>query len=159
MILAMAMDMCNLSAVPTPVDTRAADPIAGASGILVVEDEAAIRDLLTIILEQRGYNVRVAAGGNEGRRLIAAEHPALVLSDLRMPEGDGWALLDYCHLNVPDVPVILVSGSDFGTYPQIESRAAGQVAKPFSPGQLLSEVERVLSRAPARVLRQTGRAA
>ena len=160
MNLAMAMDMCNLSAVPTPVDTKAAaDPIAGASGILVVEDEAVIRDLLTMILEQRGYGVRLAAGGNEARRQIAAERPALVLSDLRMPEGDGWALLDYCHRNVPDVPVILISGSDFGTYPQIESWAAGHIAKPFSPEQLLSEVARVLPRAPARMLSQTGRAA
>ena len=109
--------------------------------------------------EQRGYRVRQAAGGHEARRLIAAERPALVVSDLRMPEGDGWALLDYCHLNVPDVPVILISGSDFGTYPQIESRAAAQIVKPFSPEQLLSEVERNLPRAPARMLSQTGRAA
>jgi DNA-binding NtrC family response regulator len=160
MNLAKATDMCNLPAVPTPVDTRtAADPIAGASGILVVEDESVIRDLLTMILQQRGYSVRLAAGGHEARRLIAAERPALILSDLRMPEGDGWALLDYCHLNVPDVPVILVSGSDFGTYPQIESMAAAQIVKPFSPGQLLSEVERILPRAPARMLSQTGRAA
>jgi len=160
MNLAKAIDMCNLSTVPTPVDTRtAADPTAGASRILVVEDEAVIRDLLTMILEQRGYSVRVAAGGDEARRLIAAERPALVLSDLRMPEGDGWALLDYCHLNVPDVPVILISGSDFGTYPQIESWAASHLAKPFSPEQLLSEVARILPRAPARMLSQTGRAA
>ena len=160
MNLAMAMDMCNLSTVPKPVDTKAAaDPIAGASGILVVEDDAVIRDLLTMLLQQRGYSVRVAVGGNEARRLIATERPALILSDLRMPEGDGWALLDFCHMNVPDVPVILISGSDFGTYPQIESWAAGHIAKPFSPEQLLSEVERNLPRAPARMLRQTGRAA
>ena len=160
MNLANTMDMCKLSAVPTPVDTKAAaGPIAGASGILVVEDEAVIRDLLTMILEQRGYGVRLAVGGHEARRLIAAERPALILSDLRMPEGDGWALLDYCHRNVPDVPVILISGSDFGTYPKIESWAAGHIAKPFSPEQLLSEVERILPRAPARMLSQTGRAA
>ena len=160
MNLAMAMDMCNLSTVPKPVDTKAAaDPIAGASGILVVEDDAVIRDLLTMILQQRGYSVRVAVGGNEARCLIATERPALILSDLRMPEGDGWALLDYCHMNVPDVPVLLISGSDFGTHPQIESRAAGHIAKPFSPEQLLSEVERILPRAPARMLSQTGRAA
>jgi DNA-binding NtrC family response regulator len=160
MNLARARDMSNPSPVPSPVDTAAvAAPSPGVPGILVVEDESVIRDLLRMILHERGYNVRQAVGGHEARRLIAAEHPALILSDLRMPEGDGWALLDYCHLNVPDVPVILVSGSDFGRYPKIESWAAGQVAKPFSPGQLWSEVERVLSRAPARVLRQTGRAA
>jgi two-component system NtrC family response regulator len=148
MNLAMAMDMCNLSTVPKPVDTKAAaDPIAGASGILVVEDDAVIRDLLTMILQQRGYSVRVAVGGNEARRLIATERPALILSDLRMPEGDGWALLDYCHRNVPDVPVILISGSDFGTYPQIESWAASHLAKPFSSEQLSFEVERILPRA------------
>jgi DNA-binding NtrC family response regulator len=160
MNLAKATDMCNLSAVPTPVDTRAAaDPVAGTSGILVVEDEPVIRDLLTLILHDRGYGVRQATGGNEARRLIAAERPALVLSDLHMPEGDGWALLDYCRKNIPEVPVILISGSGFGTYPQIESWAAGQITKPFSPEQLSSEVERLLPRAPARMLSQTGRAA
>ena len=160
MNLAMDLDMCNLSAVPTPVDTRATtDTIVGAPGILVVEDEAVIRDLLTMILTSHGHRIRLAAGGDEARRLIAAGRPALILSDLRMPEGDGWALLDYCHMNVPDVPVILISGSDFGTYPKIESWAAGHIAKPFSPEQLLSEVERILPRAPARMLSQTGRAA
>ena len=148
MNLAKARDVTNLSAVPTPVDTRAAAaPCAGAAGILVVEDDAVIRDLLTLILHHRGYGVRQAVGGHEARRLIAAERPALILSDLRMPEGDGWALLDYCHRNVPDVPVILISGSDFGTYPQIESWAASHLAKPFSSEQLSFEVERILPRA------------
>ena len=160
MNLAMARDMSNPSPVPSPIDAAAvAAPKPDAPAILVVEDEAVIRDLLTMILQQRGYGVRVAAGGHEARRLIAAERPALILSDLHMPEGNGWALLEYCRSQLPDVPVIIFSGSDFGKYPQIEAWAAGQVAKPFSPEQLLSTVERVLSRAPARVLSQTGRAA
>lgn len=160
MNLAMARDMSNPSPVPSPIDAAAvAAPKPGAPAILVVEDEAVIRDLLTMILPRLGYAIRLAAGGHEARRLIAAERPALIVSDLRMPEGDGWALLDYCHRNVPDVPVILISGSDFGTYPQIESWAAGHIAKPFSPEQLLAAVERILPRAPARMLSQTGRAA
>ena len=160
MNLATPKDMSNPSTVPTPVDTATvAAPSPGAPDILVVEDEAVIRDLLALILHNRGYQVRQAAGGHEARRLIAAKRPTLVLSDLHMPEGDGWALLDYCRMQVPGVPVILLSGSDFGKFPKIEAWAAGQVVKPFSPEQLLSEVERVLSRAPARVLSQTGRAA
>jgi len=160
MNLAMARDMSNSSPVPSPVDTAAvAAPSPGVPGILVVEDEAVIRDLLRMILHPRGYDVRQAVGGHEARRLIAAKRPALILTDLHMPEGNGWALLEYCRQQVPDVPVIIFSGSDFGTYPQIEACAAGRIAKPFSPEQLVSEVERVLSRAPARVLRQTGRAA
>jgi two-component system response regulator GlrR len=160
MNLATTRDMYNLSTVPSPVDTTAvAAPRPGADGILVVEDEAVIRDLFRMILHRRGYRVRQAVGGHEARRLIAAERPALILSDLHMPQGNGWALLEYCRTQLPDVPVIIFSGSNFGTYPQIEAWAAGQVAKPFSPGQLLSTVERALSRAPARVLSQTGRAA
>jgi chemosensory pili system protein ChpA (sensor histidine kinase/response regulator) len=152
--------MYNLSTVPSPVDATAGDaPRAGAAGILVVEDEAVIRDLFRMILHRHDYRVRLAAGGREARHLIAGERPALILSDLQMPEGNGWELLEYCRTQLPDVPVIIFSGSNFGTYPQIEARAAGQVAKPFSPEQLLSEVERVLPRAPARMLSQTGRAA
>jgi DNA-binding NtrC family response regulator len=152
--------MSNLPAVPSPINPAAgAAPRPGGNGILVVEDEAVIRDLLTMILQRRGYDICLAAGGDEARRLIAAERPALILSDLRMPEGNGWALLEYCHRQLPDVPVIIFSGSDFGTYPQIESWASGRIAKPFSPEQLLSEVEHVFSRAPTRVLKQTGRAA
>jgi DNA-binding NtrC family response regulator len=155
MNLAMAGDMSNPSPVPSP-DVA---PSAPAPDVLIVEDEAVIRDLLTMILHRHGYGVHEAAGGREARRLIVAKPPALILSDLHMPKGNGWALLVYCHLRVPEVPVILLSGSDFGTYPKIEAWASGHIAKPFSPEQLLSEVERVLSRAPARVLRQTGRAA
>ena len=105
MNLANTMDMCKLSAVPTPVDTKAAaGPIAGASGILVVEDEAVIRDLLTMILEQRGYGVRLAVGGHEARRLIAdlksrPEFSELIRSDEKrilagVERFDGFYLTD-----------------------------------------------------------------
>jgi chemosensory pili system protein ChpA (sensor histidine kinase/response regulator) len=160
MNLATSSDMINLSTVPSPVDTTPVGASgASASSILVVDDEATIRDLFMMILHRRGYRVRLAAGGRDALRLMAAERPALILSDLHMPEGNGWELLEHCRRHAPDVPVIIFSGSDFGKNPQIEAWAAGRVAKPFSPGQLLAEVERILPRAPARMLSQTGRAA
>ncbi|HTZ19412.1 MAG TPA: response regulator [Opitutaceae bacterium] len=157
---ATSSDMNTRSTVPSPVDTAPVDTSgAGAASILVVDDEATIRDLFMMILQRHGYRVRLAAGGREARRLMAAERPALILSDLHMPEGNGWELLVYCRRHAPGVPVIVFSGSAFGKYPLIESWAASRVTKPFSSGQLLSEVERILPRAPARMLSQTGRAA
>ena len=73
--------------------------------------------------------------------------------------GDYLGVLVHCRRNAPEVPVLLVSGDRFGTRPTIEALAAGQLAKPFSSGQLLSEIDRILSRAPARMLSPTGRAA
>ena len=157
---ATTRDMCNLSTIPSSVDPQAGTaPHPGDAGILVVEDEPVIRNLFRMILRRRGYRVRLAAGGREALRLMAAERPALILSDLHMPEGNGWELLAHCRRHAPDVPVIISSGSVFGKYPQIEACAAGRVAKPFSPEQLLTEVEHILPRAPARMLSQTGRAA
>jgi two-component system NtrC family response regulator len=152
--------MSNLTTVSSPVATApVAAPPPNNLDILVVEDEAVIRDLFALILNNHGYRIRQAKGGHEACRLIAAERPALILSDLHMPQGDGWELLDYCRSHAPDVPVILCSGSGFGTRPQVEAWAAGRITKPFSPEQLTSAVERILSRAPARTLNQTGRAA
>jgi DNA-binding NtrC family response regulator len=160
MNLAVAEDMIQQPIVPPSAAMTSGSALQpNAIKILVVDDESAIRGLLATILHSSGYQVTTAAGGYEARRIIAEERPALILSDLHMPEGDGWALLVFCHVRMPEIPVILVSGSGFGIHPKIEAWAAGRVAKPFSPDQLLSEIERVAVSAPARGLNQTGRAA
>lgn len=152
--------MQSVPTVPSPVNpSPAALSSPRLAPILVVDDSAEVRAALAVILRSHGYGVRLASGGYEASRLIAAERPALILSDLHMPNGDGWELLVHCHMNAPDVPVILLSASDFGTHPEIEAGAVGRIAKPFSPRQLLSMVEQIFPRAPARLLIPTGRAA
>ena len=61
--------------------------------ILCVEDEPEMIDLMRLILGRRGFEVKGAAGGVEGLKMIRQEPPDLVLLDLMMPDMDGWELL------------------------------------------------------------------
>ena len=58
--------------------------------ILCVEDEPEMIDLMRLILGRRGFDVKGAAGGVEGLKMIRQETPDLVLLDLMMPDMDGW---------------------------------------------------------------------
>ena len=60
--------------------------------VLVVEDDAALRELLAMILESEGIDVETAANGREALARMAERFPALVLLDMRMPVMDGWQL-------------------------------------------------------------------
>ena len=70
--------------------------------ILVVDDEASIRDTLRMILEYEGYDVLQAATGEEGVKLIEREAPDLVFLDIKMPGMDGLEVLQKVrHLTDP----------------------------------------------------------
>lgn len=79
--------------------------------ILVVEDDANIRDVLKLALEFEGYEVTSARNGKEGLELLAQTNPGLILLDLMMPVMNGWEFVDHLkkeHL-FQKYPVIIVS--------------------------------------------------
>jgi PAS domain S-box-containing protein len=84
---------------------------AGAATILVVDDEAAARDLLAAFLRDEGFRPVTAGGGREGLRLARAERPAAILLDVLMPDMDGWAVPSALKADpaVCDIPVILLT--------------------------------------------------
>lgn len=84
---------------------------SGSTTILTIDDEQAIRESFHLYLEDYGYTVLEAENGRAGIALFEAQHPDLVLVDLRMPEVDGLQVLDYVVTHAPDTPIIVVSGT------------------------------------------------
>ena len=115
--------------------------------VLVVDDTKQVRDLIVWLLRFSGYRAIVAEDGLAAQRILRSEHPALIISDLNMPGGDGWTLLAHCHEHHPDIPVLIVSGEELGRHPEIECWAAGFVAKPFNVHQFRSELDRCRAKA------------
>ncbi len=118
--------------------------------ILCVEDEQEMIDLIRLILGRRGFEVKGAAGGKEGLRLVREEHPDLVLLDLMMPDMDGWEVYQQMKADekTRDIPVIVVTAKA-----QNIDRVLGihiakvddYITKTFSPQDLLNSVEKVLN--------------
>lgn len=83
--------------------------------ILVIDDDANVRDILRRMLSNQGYDVLVAADGNEGiwifRRQLADEQPVdLVVTDILMPEKEGLETILELRRELPDVKIIVISG-------------------------------------------------
>ena len=117
--------------------------------ILCIEDEPEMIDLMRLILGRRGFSVKGAAGGIEGLRVIRAERPDLVLLDLMMPDMDGWEVYQQMKAdeNTKNIPVIVVTAKAQSIDKVLGLHIAkvdDYLAKPFSPQDLLSSVERVL---------------
>lgn len=80
--------------------------------ILLIDDQDALRATYRDFLEELGYVVFDAASGRIGLELAAREQPDLILLDLYMPELDGLTTLNLLHETAPDIPVIVISGTD-----------------------------------------------
>jgi DNA-binding NtrC family response regulator len=118
-----------------------------AAKILVVDDEGEIRNLLREILNEEGYDVRVAADAAAARAARVAAEPDLVLLDIWMPDIDGISLLrEWRDADVLHFPVVMMSGH--GTVDTaVEATRLGAfdyVEKPLSLTKLLQTVERAL---------------
>ncbi len=107
--------------------------------VLVVDDEESMRHLLTVILTDRGYEVRAVSNGEDALRELAARDYDLVLSDVRMPRMDGLSLLRRALELRPDLTFIVMSA--YGTHDTaIEAMKAGAydyVSKPFKPDEVV----------------------
>jgi two-component system response regulator AtoC len=114
--------------------------------ILVVDDEAKMRRLLEIMLTEMGYEVLQAADGREAFQCLRDESVDLVISDLRMPEMDGIALLNALRTDNNAVPVIVVTA--FGTIESavtaMKSGASDYLIRPFDIETLELAINRTL---------------
>ncbi len=119
-----------------------------ATDILVVDDEADIRDLVGGILEDEGYSVRTAADAEAALAVIRARRPALLILDIWMQGGgmDGLELLDVVKGFDADMPVLMISGhGNIETAVSAIKRGAYDfLEKPFKADRLLIMVERAL---------------
>ena len=83
---------------------RAADP-----PILLVEDKDSLRTMLRHALEAQGHSVVEARDEAEGVKAIRSAHPGMVLSDLRLPQGDGFGVLRAAKELDPELPVVVMT--------------------------------------------------
>lgn len=123
------------------------NPPTPMARILIVEDEASILEMLTAVLETAGHTVATASGGREAIDKHKTWSPDLIISDLVMPEVDGFEILREVKRYEPSIPVIMVSGSDARfLYLQMAGKlgATQTLTKPFTAQQLLDAVEKVV---------------
>ncbi len=114
--------------------------------ILVVDDEEAIREVVATLLEAKGYDCSTVGNGLLAREYLKKNPADLVLSDMVMPEMDGFSLLEWEGKHDPDVPVIIVTAMhDVSTALEAMRRGAyDYILKPFEKDQLYLSVRRAL---------------
>jgi two-component system nitrogen regulation response regulator NtrX len=117
--------------------------------ILVIDDEAAIRESMRMILEYEGYECALAASGPEGIGLVERETPDLVFLDVRMPGMDGLEVLDRLKAMSDTLPVVIVSGhGTVATAVEATKRGAFDfIEKPLESERVLVTVRNALDRA------------
>jgi DNA-binding response OmpR family regulator len=115
--------------------------------ILLIEDEAPLRDLIKLWLERAGFQCRTADDGRAGLRLFYDLHPDLVLLDLALPEMDGWQLCERIR-EVSAVPVIMITarGDEPSKVRGLQMGADDYITKPFGFPEMLARVQAVLRR-------------
>lgn len=114
--------------------------------ILIVEDEAAIANLIKINLEAEGYQCTCAFDGRAGADHIEQETFDLVLLDIMLPEIDGYELLEYVKPMGTPVIFLTAKGSVDDRIKGLKLGADDYIVKPFQVGELTARVEAVLRR-------------
>jgi len=134
-------------------------PVAGAKkpgagqGILLVDDEDWVRDILSSLLVASGYRVFKASSGNEALGMFETHGPeiALVLTDIMMADGDGVALIGGLRRRSPSLPILAISGmAGSGHYDEkLRAFRVPLLAKPILHDALINAVQTALANRPA----------
>jgi len=117
--------------------------------ILVIDDNAVAREVMSDMLESSGYEVVSASSATEALTLFVDDRIALVLTDIVMPDMSGLELLDAMRLHRPNLPIVLVTGANTrdNLTEALRRGADGLVAKPFTREELDGALTKALDRA------------
>jgi len=118
--------------------------------ILVVDDDARLRDLLNRYLNEQGYAVRVVPEATEMNRYLARERYDLMILDLMLPGEDGLSICKRLRGGGENLPIIMLTakGDDVDRIVGLEVGADDYLPKPFNPRELLARIQAVLRRRP-----------
>src|SRR5690606_34421375 len=125
-------------------------PVAApdAPRILIVDDDPAVRDVISVLLTEEGYDAISAVDAENALDAVAAQETHLVIADLKMPGHDGMWLLDQLRAEHPDTAVIMLTG--FGDTENavecLRRGAADYLLKPPRVTDLIRAIERALAR-------------
>ena len=117
--------------------------------ILVVEDDAAIVDALSALLESEGHEVTTASRQDDAVALLAAQRFDLALLDVTLRQGTGFGVCAAAREMAPAMPVIFLTASDdeFSTVAGLDMGAVDYIAKPFRARELLARIHAAVRRA------------
>src|SRR3972149_8122447 len=120
--------------------------MSAKSQVLIVDDEADIRELLGMTLARMGLEAHCAASTSEAYALLAKNSYDLCLTDMRLPDGDGLAVVDHVAKHHPSVPVAVITahGSTENAVAALKAGAFDYLAKPVSLDQLRTLVRSAL---------------
>lgn len=115
--------------------------------ILVVDDEANIRDLARMYLEKEGYHVITANDGRQALDTIQTITPSLIVLDLMLPEMDGWEVCRRVRAS-SNLPILMLTArdDDIDKIVGLELGADDYLTKPFNPRELIARVRAILRR-------------
>ena len=125
--------------------------------ILVADDEANIRELVTLYLEKEGFSVITASDGRAAVNSARELQPDLIVLDLMMPELSGYEVCRELRRD-SDVPILMLTarGDDVDRIVGLELGADDYLGKPFHPRELTARVKAILRRSGAAAPRDTG---
>jgi excisionase family DNA binding protein len=116
--------------------------------VLVVDDDAQVREVVRVNLEIEGYAVVEAGDAEEGLKAVEADAPDLILLDVMMPHIDGWEMLRRVQERhgIGSIPVVMFSGQLEGTaqHEAAERGAQGFVGKPFDLRALIEQTKQIV---------------
>ncbi len=121
---------------------------ASAGSVLIIDDEAAIRESLETLLEMEGYDVQSAATADEGLTRIGNRPYDLVLLDLALPDRNGIDLLAELHVHDPQLAVIMITayGTVENAVKAMQAGATNFVQKPWDNEKLLADIRTAVAR-------------
>ncbi len=121
-----------------------------SKSILIVDDEEDVLELLQLVFEANGFVVRTALNGKAAVASAYENPPDVIVLDVMMPEMDGWQVLKTLKGDerTQDIPVVMLSARAERRDKMIglQEGAEGYLAKPFSPAEVVREIQSVLNR-------------
>ena len=138
---------------PLPRRPRATPAPAGASAVLVIDDDAAVRDLMARFLGKEGFRIVTAASGEDGLRLARELRPDVITLDVLMPGMDGWSVLAALKADaeLADIPVVMLTMLDDRNLGYALG-AADYLTKPIERERLVSVLGRYRQDLPVLVV-------
>ena len=117
--------------------------------ILVIDDDETVRDTISVMLEQEGFRVQMAAEGREGFEKALTLKPDLILVDLRLPGMSGMEICQQVRAANLSTPILVLSavGDEIDKVLLLEIGADDYVTKPFGSRELLAHIRALLRRA------------
>jgi two-component system, chemotaxis family, chemotaxis protein CheY len=122
--------------------------VKSAGGILVVDDDADLREFLRLTVASMGFEVTCASNGQDALDVMEGHDPDLILLDMKMPVMDGWEFCRALEGRDARPPIVVLTAAPDPAARAVEVHAEGWLGKPFEYADLEAIVHRFVARPP-----------